>query len=242
MMRPTMEQLLDYVRDGETDPLIADMLEHDPDARAKLLKARFICGMIGQQPTPDSGRPLGAALEDLAPMFSEEAASLRAPEPRLSKRASLRIVEPPDGRKHMRDLVHSVMRSGPPGLDLGAVIATEGDEAYVLSHKPPKGTEKDEDTKQAIVDGQFNVDWAGLRIWFTESIAPDRPLKARVTKGDDNKPVEGIDIAFMPKSGAFKRTRTNERGVAQLVPVEDGVVRFSGPSIGLLRIERKKQT
>ena len=240
MMRPTMEQILEYVRGGETDPDVTEMLRCDPDGEAKLREARFVCGMIGKQPTPDSGRPLGDALQSLDASFDMEVAALRSPE-RPSRRASLRVVKPPNGRHQVREVVHNVMRHGPPGQDLGTVIAQEGDRVYVLSHKPPRRPKEIEAARLAKEKEQVRIDWANFRIWFSQSIATDRPMKVRVTYGDHDEPVGGIDVVFMPASGPFQRTRTNERGVAKLVPVQDGVMRFAMDHIGLLRVERKKQ-
>jgi len=240
MMRPTTEQILEYVRGGETDPDVGEMLKHDPDAEAKLREARFICGMISRQPTPDSDRTAESTSEALTPMLDMEVAALRSPE-RPSRRASLRMVEPPDGRHQVRDVMHSVMSYGPPGQDLGAVIAEEGDRVYVLSHEPLIRPKEIEAVGLAAIDEQIKIGWGDFRIWLPQSIASDRPLKARVTHSKDEAPVEGMDVAFMPVSGPFQRTRTNERGVAKLVPVQDGVMRFAGNHVGLLRIERKKQ-
>ena len=67
MMRPTLYQLIQYVRDGETDPGVNAALRADPDSDRKLRQARFICKMIGRQdkPEPPSVEPRSMTFESL---------------------------------------------------------------------------------------------------------------------------------------------------------------------------------
>ena len=133
MMRPTMEQLIDFVRDGESDPKIADMLKFDPDANAKLLEARFIYSMIGEQSTPDMDDSEAADVADLNNVFNMEVAGLEMESPRSPERSALRLAEPPDGSYQVPDIARSVRSAGPPGHDLGTVLAVEGEEVLELS-------------------------------------------------------------------------------------------------------------
>ena len=239
MMRPTMEQLIDFVRDGESDPKIADMLKFDPDANAKLLEARFIYSMIGEQSTPDMDESEVADVADLNNVFNMEVAGLEMESPHSPERSALRLAEPPDGNYQVPDIARSVRIAGPPGDDLGTVLAVEGEEVLELSHRPPKGAENEEPAVPTAESQEITIDWPPVRIRLARSHASDRPLKVRITTAEDDTPIEGAEVVYMAISGPFSRSQTNKRGVAKLAPIRDGVLRISAKHIGLLRVEKK---
>ena len=43
MMKPKFDDVLDYVKDGEVDPEMSELLDLDPDGQELLKQARFFC-------------------------------------------------------------------------------------------------------------------------------------------------------------------------------------------------------
>ena len=46
MMQPSFDDLIEYVRAGETDPEMQELLAGNPDGQELLKQARFICKVL----------------------------------------------------------------------------------------------------------------------------------------------------------------------------------------------------
>ena len=49
MMRPTFEQVLEYLKNGEEDRLVEDMIKHDPEGAEKLRQAKLMLELLGRR-------------------------------------------------------------------------------------------------------------------------------------------------------------------------------------------------
>ena len=81
MMKPTFDDVIEYVRTGEDDPELKKLLDHHPDGKELLKQARFICRMLERKAGKDKDKsgPAIAALEDSFGRMEE--ADLLAMEP-----------------------------------------------------------------------------------------------------------------------------------------------------------------
>ena len=142
MMRPTLFQLIEYVRDGETDPLVKEALGMDKRGDRRLRQARFICKMIGRQPIRKS-KPEPDAISEtfMAEWISESPREFRAFEDRLiiSHRLidQFEVVSEEASYELFGDEVPEVARllkgPGVPGQDLGSLTISRKDKFIELS-------------------------------------------------------------------------------------------------------------
>ena len=256
MMRPTMDQVIDYVRDGEVDRKVADMLRVDPDGDDKLREARFICEMIRSKKAPD--------LDDDSDMLFGNAA-LEAPE-RMIKSASrvqhmhaesLSIVEPPSGEAQIPKIRNMAKGYAESPEELGTLTLQDKKDHTFISFESARkpgdepgepllaASAADKTFYQAGV-GEFRsprgrpdairIKGVDCEIALTDRLLPGKPLMLRFS----GQGAGSTDVLYMPHEGPFCRTGTDRKGVATLPPdLESGVIRISGHVLQTLRIQRK---
>ena len=82
MMQPSFDDLVEYVRAGETDPEMQELLAGNPDGQELLKQARFICKVLhdryGASGDASNVADADAAFDDQSEALGLEAA-MRAP-------------------------------------------------------------------------------------------------------------------------------------------------------------------
>ena len=244
MMRPTLFQLIEYVRDGETDPLVKEALGMDKRGDRRLRQARFICKMIGRQPIPKS-KPEPDAIsttffldriivESMDLESQIRVAEQREPEPAMFERGEVLRMRLPVGEGQFPEIRRSVLRSMVPGQDLGSLTVSREDEVIELSLES-----EHEFTETA--SGELRIDLSDYSISMSTRFPVSESLQFRFSRGSESTPLSDVDVLFMPESGPFIRRHTDRDGVFEL-PLESapGMLRVSGRDFAFLRIARSE--
>jgi len=236
MMRPTLYQLIQYVRDGETDPGLKSALEADPDSDRRLRRARFIYKMIGRQPKPSPIEPRPASFDAV-----DEA--LQQFDARHLVMDRMHVVEQafesgpryePEEPEPLAGIRSMVMDSAVPGRDLGRLTASEQGGFVQLSLRSDhRFTE--------TASGELRIDLSDYSISMSTRFPASEPLQLWFSDGSGSSYLSGIDVLFMPESGPFIRQRTDCDGVFALpIDLAPGMLRVSGRDFAFLRIARSE--
>ena len=244
MMRPTLYQLIEYVRDGETDPLVKEALGTDKRGDRRLRQARFICKMIGRQPIPKS-KPepdaiggtffLDQIMVDSMDLESQiRVAEQREPEPAMFERGEVLEMRLPVGEGQFPEIRRSVLRSMVPGQDLGSLTVSRKDEVIELSLES-----EHEFTETA--SGGLRIDLSDYSISMSTRFPASEPLQLWFSDGSSSSSLSDVDVLYMPESGPFIRRHTDRDGVFELpLKLAPGMLRVSGRDFAFLRIARSE--
>lgn len=259
MMRPKFEQVLEYVRAGEEDPQIEEMLRHDPDGQENLKQARFIVKMLGRrtESTQDESTDdtdLAAAPEISSMMSTQSDASFR--------RISFEEIQQPSPDELMPKIFDLVRDATSSTSDLGTLEVLVRDEQVFLSFEPGKSSQSPPPDADTIVPKEIRTYFqaaisssesyesrpdaiqilgSGIKISLAEVLPVGRPLFLRISNTNPDVPATWLDLIFMPETGAFVKISTNTKGLAKLpVPEVSGVLRIGGDRPHLLHIKIKK--
>ena len=238
MMRPTLYQLIQYVRDGETDPGLAAALRADPDSDRRLRRARFICKMIGRQdkpapPTDESRSITFDALSDSIERFE--------PRHRMMQSVDLDLMASEVGGAYEREdqrqvpeIRSMVLGSTVPGRDFGLLTVSEQDGHIEMSLQSDQ-----EVTNTPSGEIRINVD--GCSVSMTARFPAAELLQLRFARSPGGPVYSGLEVLFMPASGPFIRRSTDKDGAFEL-PFEaiPGMLRISAQDFVFLRIARNK--
>ena len=139
MMKPKFDDVLDYVRAGEVDPEMSELLDLDPDGQELLKQARFICKVLREQYS-DSGDVGIAADADMAwgDMNVEVSMRLESLEPEEPKTRtfyqSAQLRE--SRRKRSPSLDRMLAGIDSERQDLGTLSFAVGEERMSASYQP----------------------------------------------------------------------------------------------------------
>jgi hypothetical protein len=252
MMKPKFDDVLDYVKDGEVDPEMSELLDLDPDGQELLKQARFICKALREQyGESGSGRAaasFGDAMEDIGDL---DVAALKAESQEPKKRKvrtfyqSAPLREP--RRKGSRSLNRMLAGIDAERRDLGTLSFVVGEERISVSYEPSevvasyakKFGRKTPDLQLGLLGVQIQ----SMKIYISlpESIAVGDPITLQLSRTLRQAPARYLGLVFMPDTGPFVRFGSDNEGNAELpAPIQSGILRIETPESHFLQIEVEK--
>jgi hypothetical protein len=227
MMQPNFYDVLEYVKAGEVDPEMGEMLQHNPDGQELLKQARFICKMLQHQYESSDDGDSSADIGDVAASFGRVAESSRMESMReMPERLFYKEASPRLRPRQSSSIEYLVESTGRTTEDLGTLEHAIEGEQLNLSYEPSVAAMK---FVAALADSDRIQIPAGR---FTLSLPRTQPVGDSavilVQHRNRNAPAGNVNLIFMPESGPFKRYSTDSNGLFS--------IRLSGWS-GILRIE-----
>ena len=238
MMKPTFDDVIEYVRTGEDDPELKKLLDHHPDGKELLKQARFICRMLERKAGKDKDKsgPAIAALEDSFGRMEE--ADLLAMEP---ARKAFGTAGPGWARSY-------IGREDTTVVELGTLeIAAEG-ERVALSYRPSKAVMERYGrpsllkymAAQSRVEGIF-VRGHAIQLSLPRTVPAGERLTVHLSHGARQMPARGREVIFMPETGPFLKLKADEDGRIDMpVPEQPGTLRIDTGITELLGIRLKQ--
>ena len=250
MMKPNFIDVIEYVKAGQDDPAMEEMLHLHPDGQELLKQARFICKMLEKEAKASDLGGLAASfsLDVAASSRADEVVSMesaQAPEESLMSYQSSELRAPSSKR---RSIYQMIDRAGRRGEDLGTLMYEDVDERTVFSY------EQSETAKSRYGEAFLAHHFRGrdkpeglqivskmIDITVPASVPKGEPVLIRVTMGPRQRPVMHKTITFMPDSGPFEELKADNTGTLQLPgPDRPGTLRIETPILHFLHIKRKQ--
>lgn len=257
MMKPKIDDVLEYVRGDETDPGMRDLLQSHPDGRELLKQARFIIAAMGGRPKSDFARPPATfGLDDMvAASRAPEVDNLSMPAPavfdalRGARDSVTYYQEGPSRKRRSKPTIRQrlLRNAGRQTEDLGSLSLSTRTDDVAISYDPSEAVMRRYGDRPDIglmkLQSMEGIEIPGMRITLSlpESVAAGEPISIRVAISLKRRPARYAEIIFMPKTGPFLHIRADEGGVAEFpVPEEEGTLRIEGPEPALLHIKLEK--
>jgi hypothetical protein len=250
MMKPNIEDVVDYVKAGEGDPEMQQTLDMHPDGPELLKQARFICRMLQEQLGTADGGAAVADMErsggDLRQVLESRHESFgRAAQDTRTFYQSASLKRPSKKTSSTHDMLR---RSHFEGVDLGTLEVEIDGEQATLSYQPVEGIvgQFNERLSLDFLAGQQKDDEIRIRgnsvdIFLPKSIRMGEVMKMRATAGLREIPNRGLEFIFMPEFGPFVRMTADDMGATGfLVPEESGTLRIESGLLHYLRIQIRK--
>jgi len=234
MMKPKIDDVIEYVKAGEDDRQMEKMLDLHPDGQEFLKQARFICRMLQDQAeSKDTGglaAGFGSAkLESPVAMHSAESMLVRD-ELTFYQEAPLRR-----RAKRSPSIGDMIEGEGQRSEDLGTLEFVVEVDQVVLSYEPSEAVvrrraRQSRAPKVAATQMDFEgilIHGRGYMVSVPDTLAGDESVTIRVTRNTNNLPVKNLGLIFMPDSGPFMRVETDSEGRAELpLPAQSGTLRI----------------
>ena len=259
MMKPEFDDLVEYVRAGEIDPEMRELLDSNPDGQELLKQARFICKVLRDRygESGDSGDSMNVADDDTAWGDLNEVTAMndkiiRSEEPAARtfyQSAPLRKPRKPrKPRKRRPPFVDSLLASIESAKqDLGVLKFTTHDERVWASYEAsPVVTQYSEKLQRKIPASQLGllglqIQSLRLNISLKESVAVDDPIVLRLSDSIRQTPSRYTELVFMPETGPFVRFRSNDQGDVELPePLQSGTLRIETAEPHFLTIKTQE--
>ena len=252
MMKPKFDDVLEYVKAGEVDPEMSELLDLDPDGQELLKQARFICKVLRDQYGESGGRrfaaSFGDAMEDLgdfdvAALNAESRAPVEIQELTFYQSAPSR--EP--RRKRSPSLDRMLAGIDSERQDLGTLRFAVGEERMSASYQPSatvapyskKFGGKSPELQLGLLGVQIQS--MSINISLPESIAVGDPITLQLSRSLRQMPARYLGLVFMPDTGPFVRLRCDDQGSANLPePIQSGILRIETDEPHFLRIKVEK--
>lgn len=237
MMTPRMEDIIEFVRTGETDPEMAETLRSHPDRDELLKQARFICRMVQMKDEGASDSRPAAGAAKLAGLFEARAAARE--ELVLYQEA---VEEPRKSKRRKR-----IPADGLPGPGyLGALIGITKDDRVELTYMPSRVALRHWDvgddwyvSDEAQAEG-IEVRGAGITISAPDSVAVGEALPIGLVLGERAMPARRLKLVYMPESGPFVELETDDEGrIDMTLPERPGILRIDLPLVQMLEFSIK---
>lgn len=240
MMTPKFTDVVDYVRTGENDPEMKELLEQHPDGAELLKQARFITKMLERQIKETDIPDRAAGLDMLVASMKTPSASRKSRtffQHSIAEMAS----ESFGSARSLRDNRRRKTE------DLGTLEFTQEGERITISYEPSKaamrysGKSKPELTLPKSELEGIEIRGATIRIFLPDTVKAGEALPLRLSHGARQMPAVGREMIFMPESGPFVRFEADENGQVQLpIPEESGTLRIDAGVTQVLHVRRKK--
>jgi len=247
MMKPNFDDVLEYVKAGEIDPEMRELLDHNPDGQEWLKQARFICKVLRDR-YGESGdiRNVADAVtawggsDELAAMKSE---SIKSEEPRsrtFYQSAPFRTSR----RRRPTPIASLLALIESERQKLGTLTFAVDEQRARVSYQPSEivssYTEKflrKVPTSQLGLLG-VQIQSMDVNISLQESTSVGDPITLRLSRSLRQMPARYLDLIFIPESGPFVRIRSNEEGDAELpAPIQSGILRIETDEPHFLHIK-----
>ena len=247
MMKPKFDDVLEYVKDGEVDPEMSELLDLDPDGQELLKQARFICKVLRER-YGESGDVGIAAAADMAwgdmradsSMMLESAESEEPITRTFYQSAPLRKPR----RKRSPSLDRILAGIDSERQDLGTLSFAVGEERMSASYQPSATvapySKKFEGKSPELQLGLLGVQIQSMSINISlpKSIAVGDPITLQLSRSLRQMPARYLGLVFMPDTGPFVRLRCDDQGSANLPePIQSGILRIETDEPHFLRIK-----
>jgi hypothetical protein len=253
MMKPEFDDLIEYVRSGENDPEMRELLDNNPDGQELLKQARFICNVLRQR-YGENGDSRNVADADMASGGLDQVAAMKdefivSEEPairRFYQSAPLsEYRKPRKPRKKRPPSVDSLLASiESANQDLGVLkFATLGGRVWASYEASPVVTQYSEKRLKKVPTSQLGllglqIQSLRLNISLKESVAVDDPIVLRLSNSIRQTPSRYTELVFMPETGPFVRFGTDDQGDAELPsPIQSGILRIETSEPHFLQIK-----
>ena len=252
MMKPKFDDVLDYVKAGEVDPEMSELLDIDPDGQELLKQARFICKVLRERYGDSGGRLVAARFsirsEELryldAAGLDEELTKPEEPKtPTFYQSAQLR--EP--RRKRSPSLDRMLAGIDSERQDLGTLSFAADEKRISVSYEPSavvasyaqKFGRKSPKLQLGLLGVQIQS--PRINISLPESIAVGNPITLHLSSSLREMPARYLDLIFMPDTGPFIRLQSDDQGSAELPdPIQSGILRIETDEPHFLQIKVEK--
>ena len=249
MMKPKFDDILEYVRMGEVDPEMSQLLDLDPDGQDLLKLARFICKALRDRYS-DSGSDRNVAnWPDIAEALhkldmaaaSEEMFSPADRDSSVFKRGP---GLPKFRRKQPFSLRRILARIESDRQDLGTLKFTVGETQIAVSYRPSavvasytKEFGKKISYFQPDLPG-IQIQSRDINISLPDTIAVGRQVTLQLTRRFGRVPARHLDLVFMPYTSPFVRLRSDDQGCVDLPePIRSGILRIESGKAQFLHIQ-----
>ena len=251
MMMPKLIDVVEFVKDGQSDPEMAEMLSLHPDGQELLKQARFICKML------DNEADAKAAVGDELASFDMDAAGpteIAAMQPEMfSSNAveSSRVFEPAalmESPEYSSSISRMVENIGRDGEDLGDLVFEDDGEQSLFAYEPSSFGQYKLDDPKLTSSLQMEVGTKNIRIlgnnisvFVPKSVPAGERLSVRIAFGLRETPAHGFPFLYMPESGPFLELEADDNGVIELQMTDlPGTLRFDKPTPQFLHIQAKR--
>ena len=250
MMMPKFVDVIEFVKDGQSDPEMEEMLRLHPDGQDLLKQARFICKMLENE--ADDKAAVGDELasldmdtdgvaEILSKSFEEPS---RIAEQRVMASESLEYV---DRSENLSDIKLMIERSGLESEDLGSLVFEDDGEQSLFTYEPSPFGQYKLGNRKFSNSLQMQVGTKSLRIlgndisvFVPTSVPAGERLPVRIAYGLREIPAERFPFLYMPESGPFLELHADYNGVIELQMSDlPGTLRIERPTPQFLHIKSK---
>jgi hypothetical protein len=251
MMMPKFIDVIEFVKDGQSDPEMEKTLSLHPDGQELLKQARFICKMLDNE--ADAKAAVGDELASLDMDADEVAgtAAMRSEEPaRIAERSSSSYelaarIEPPEYSSSIRRMIEQFGREGE---DLGSLVFEDDGEQSLFTYEPSSFANTKLNDPKLTSSLQLQVGTKNIRVlgndisvFVPNSVPAGERLSVRITYGLRETPAHGFPFLYMPESGPFLELEADNNGVIELQMSDlPGTIRFDKPTPQFLHIKSKK--
>jgi hypothetical protein len=248
MMQPRFDDLIEYVRAGETDPDMQELLAGNPDGQELLKQARYICKLLRERYGASDDLGNVAAGDIMSARMSEELTPIsesRAPEEALQSRTFYQSAPLRQSRRRRPPSIERLLAGiDAARQDLGTLSFAANQQRLSASYEPSlvvaayaKKFLRKVPTNQLGLLG-MQIQSRGLNISLPESIAVGESITLRLSTSLRQTPLRYLDVVFMPESGPFVRFQSDDKGDAVLpAPLQSGVLRIGSSELHFLRIK-----
>lgn len=251
MMMPKFIDVIEFVKDGQSDPEMEETLRLHPDGQELLKQARFICKMLKNEADDK------AAVADESASFDMDADGFAGIAEMRSEKLSS-ITEESGGffesaaRMELSENLSSIGRMieqfGRDGEDLGSLVFEDDGEQSLFAYEPSSfGRNKLDDPKltsalqRQVVTKNIRILGNDISVFVPNSVLAGERLSVRVTYGLRETPAHGFPFLYMPESGPFLELVADNNGVIELQMSDlPGTIRFEKPTPQFLHIQPKK--
>ena len=250
MMKPNFDDVLEYVRAGEIDPEMRELLDNDPDGQELLKQARFICNVLHDRygESRDSGNvaDADAAWGDLDEVAAMESASIESE--KLGTRTfyqSAPFREP--RRRRPTPIATLLAHIESERQKLGTLSFVVDEQRVSVSYQPSEVVASyTKKFRGKVLTSQLGllgiqIQSMDLNISLPISIVAGDPITLRLSRSLRQMPARYLDLIFMPESGPFVRIQSNDVGDAELpAPIQSGILRIETDELHFLQIKVEK--
>ena len=253
MMKPKFDDVLEYVKDGEVDPEMSELLDLDPDGQELLKQARFICKVLREQygASGDIKRvaSYSDAMEDFGDLLDVGAAKEESRVPAKRQERTFYQSEPlrASRRKRLPSLGRMLAGMDSERQDLGTLSFIVGEERVTASYQPSAAVAyyvkkfggKIPDSQLGLLGLQIQS--MSINISLPGSIAVGKPITLQLSRSLRQMPARYLDLVFMPDTGPFVRLQCDDQGSTDLPePIQSGILRIETDEPHFLQIKVEK--
>lgn len=248
MMKPKFDDILEYVRMGEVDPEMSQLLDIDPDGQDLLKLARFICNALRDR-YGDSGSDRDVAnwpdiAEQLHKLDIAAASEAKFSSAERDSFLFKRGPESPKSRKKQPfSLRRMLSRIESDRQDLGTLKFTVDEKQIAVSYRPSavavshtKKFGREHSNWQQDLPG-IQIQSRDINISLPDAIAVGSRVTLQLSRSFGRVPARHLDLVFMPYTSPFVRLRSDDQGGVDLPePIRSGILRIEIGATQFLRI------